>query len=254
MEHIKLAADTVRALSLVPPINVEWVLKYFEFELIYDEDLKADALMFIKNARKRIVLNPKSSLSRERFTLAHELGHYLIPHHVEMMYKCQVNQELGHIQKPEESEANGFAAEFLVPTEHICGLISGQEISHGLIKELEEIYQISKPLSAIQAVKNYHSPAVMYQVRNGIAQMSAWSKSRFPGYLIRKSPVRQGTVIQNMRERRIFGTTGKVVGSDMWVDVPSSGNPNYYEETYYAPEYDYGIVLLTPYYDYTYDF
>ncbi|MBP9597621.1 MAG: ImmA/IrrE family metallo-endopeptidase [Desulfobacter sp.] len=54
--------------------------------------------------------------SRIRFTIAHELGHFLITTHNESSYSCSVSDMKNRKNsKPQEVEANKFAAELLMP-------------------------------------------------------------------------------------------------------------------------------------------
>ncbi len=76
--------------------------------------------------------------TRQRFTIAHEFGHFLFPHHKEMKYQCTSNDltqsEEGKTPEADrEWEANRFAAELMLPKQQFLkrlGKISAPCLSH----------------------------------------------------------------------------------------------------------------------------
>ena len=73
-----------------------------------------------KSGKKIIYYNPTESEIRQRFTLAHELGHHLLGH---TRYKNEYRDNF--TEKPDnlfDIEANLFAAEILVPSGAILRL------------------------------------------------------------------------------------------------------------------------------------
>ncbi len=70
------------------------------------------------NHRPRIILNKSKSKERQTFTLAHELGHFILhkPKPGEIKFRIDKFDYLADSQEcTEETEANYFAASFLVP-------------------------------------------------------------------------------------------------------------------------------------------
>jgi Zn-dependent peptidase ImmA (M78 family) len=76
--------------------------------------------------------------TRQRFTIAHEFGHFLLPHHKEMKYQCTSKDliQSGEVVTPEaerEWEANKFAAELMLPKKQfLCrlGKVASPCLSH----------------------------------------------------------------------------------------------------------------------------
>ena len=64
----------------------------------------------------KIYLNKKHSKTRQTFTLAHELGHYIL--HDGCRYRID-QYEYGEEGSAEETEANYFAASLLVPEDKL---------------------------------------------------------------------------------------------------------------------------------------
>jgi len=83
------------------------------------------ALVRSKNAQKGII-SVKSTLperTQKRFTIAHEIGHFIIPYHKNLGSVCEANA-VGRFTKTmarPELEANEFAAELLLPAMIVRG-------------------------------------------------------------------------------------------------------------------------------------
>jgi IrrE N-terminal-like domain len=119
----RLADTLVRRFNLVPPVDVHALA--WEFAELEHDDIPGgcDGLVVGLDARSRsqplIVLANTANVVRERFTVAHELGHVLLPWHGTSSYACDVTAEISlqaYLAKRAEAEANRFAADLLVPS------------------------------------------------------------------------------------------------------------------------------------------
>jgi len=125
--------------SLTLPIDI---LEIIQLYADYEEDTipyKVDAVCINKAEKALVILNLNQSENRKRFTLAHELGHLIIPWHVGLV-SCHTNSnyEVNSSYSKMESEANSFAAELLMPTHWLIKLVSKYE-KNGLTFLLELI-------------------------------------------------------------------------------------------------------------------
>ncbi len=117
----KMAARLLTRHNLRPPYDLEaLVLNYATVEL-HHFPLDADGVTIGIGGEKKpqILINSDSPETRRKFTLAHELGHIIIPWHtgtiVSHLDKIETNEEYRRM----ESEANQFAAELLLPSSWI---------------------------------------------------------------------------------------------------------------------------------------
>jgi Zn-dependent peptidase ImmA (M78 family) len=104
-----------------------------------------------KNDRVVIAVNPEHHSNRQRFTIAHELGHYFL--HESQVYE-HVDQRFSVAWRKSdpsggvdwlEVEANRFAAELLIPTEFLTrDLDSLSAIDRHTIVLLASRYGVSK--------------------------------------------------------------------------------------------------------------
>ncbi|MCM1221549.1 MAG: ImmA/IrrE family metallo-endopeptidase [Lachnospiraceae bacterium] len=86
----------------------------YDFRINKGNENVSGAVLYESNT---IVLNPKESLKRRRFTLAHELGHIVLRHQAQGRSIDMRNDILAPARDSLEWDANEFAAELLMPAE-----------------------------------------------------------------------------------------------------------------------------------------
>jgi Zn-dependent peptidase ImmA (M78 family) len=117
----KMAARLLTRHNLRPPYDLEaLVLNYATIEL-HHFPLDADGVTIGIGGEKKpqVLINSDSPETRRKFTLAHELGHIIIPWHTGTIVSHFGKIEASEEYRRMESEANQFAAELLLPTNWI---------------------------------------------------------------------------------------------------------------------------------------
>lgn len=118
-----------------------------------------------KNGRYVIRANAQDHAYRQRFTLAHELGHYALHRGLignglddDKMYRSELNignYANAQIKRVHERQANAFAAKVLMPTELVHRKV--EELSEGSEKvklfDLYTMFQVS-PSAMAWRIKN----------------------------------------------------------------------------------------------------
>lgn len=74
--------------------------------------------------RPRIYINKDAQQTRKRFTLAHELGHFILHPQEEKFRIDRFNYAIDSKESLEETEANYFAASLLVPKDRLLKVIN----------------------------------------------------------------------------------------------------------------------------------
>lgn len=142
--------------KLTIPVNVEELATNFAKDIKYidfpNELDKVDGVTInLKNSKKdtRILINKSISINRKRFTLAHEIGHIVIPWHTGTIIDHTSNFDNIHSLNEEyqnyENEANTFASELLIPSDWV----------NNLIKEINDIALIQKKIVEEAKVSAY---------------------------------------------------------------------------------------------------
>lgn len=132
------------------PIQPEKLIhKIQDLDLCYEdlnEQISGKINYDFERSKYVITINKNHHANRQRFTMAHELGHYILNHGTkeDTLYR---NGETD----PDEIEANVFAAEILMPTGVIRHLIYEQGITK--VSELAEKLWVSES-AMIYRLKN----------------------------------------------------------------------------------------------------
>lgn len=178
-----------------------------------------------------IVINSGTRHQRQRFTLGHELGHFMIPRHGHRM-ECSKSDLAA---KPSggmsasvaiEAEANLFSAELLMPERLLSKLSSfNKEPSIEGIKLTAEKFDVSFQAMAVRFADIHDCPIAFVMSRNGKVEYG-YKRDNFPFWL------RVGKKGDSVPPKSITGMTDvtkeETVGSDeclsaMWLD----GNRHY---------------------------
>lgn len=87
-----------------------------------------------------IFVNRAEGRNRQRFTVAHELGHYALNHPGEQIDR--VNNYQAYQYDPIETQANAFAMELLMPEFVVNYLIKNEKIKS--VETLAEMFEVSE--------------------------------------------------------------------------------------------------------------
>lgn len=117
-----------------PPVPVESVAERLGAQISYspfEGDLSG--MVFRDDAKVIIGVNSLHHPNRQRFTIAHEIGHMLLHKgqevHVDRTYRVNLRDDLSsQAVSRDEIEANAFAAALLMPAEMLIEDLRGQEI------------------------------------------------------------------------------------------------------------------------------
>ncbi|PRX57524.1 ImmA/IrrE family metallo-endopeptidase [Flagellimonas meridianipacifica] len=124
----RTTAQILQDLNITVPseINVNKIAKHLGVDVkAVDMDYEISGLFVIKNSKPHIRYNKNESQKRQRFTIAHELGHFVLhreskPLFVDKSKKIMYrdgDSTTGEFRQ--EREANAFAASLLMPKEFI---------------------------------------------------------------------------------------------------------------------------------------
>ena len=137
------------------PIDIENVAKkIFNIE-IRRENLGKAASGFLERINKTwyIYVNEYESVVRQRFTIAHELGHFIL-HKKDYINKTTIEYDQIFFRKNEltqkEKEANDFAGEILMPKENVYQAIKDGK---NTVNKLAEFFQVSSSAARYRAFK-----------------------------------------------------------------------------------------------------
>jgi hypothetical protein len=143
--------------KITPPFDVEQLaghygdLEYHSFPFAVD----GITIGIGEGARPKILINSTIPLTRRKFTLAHEIGHIVIPWHTGTIVSHIDPGEVDFAYREMEAEANRFAAELLMPTAW-------------LIEEFERAASVQQYFRSVLATVGASKEATFYKIFRGL--------------------------------------------------------------------------------------
>ncbi|MCP6719962.1 MAG: ImmA/IrrE family metallo-endopeptidase [Patescibacteria group bacterium] len=142
----KLARRIISELQINnPPIGIKEVIQHISrkrkiiIELVSHSFInKVSGAHISKNKKHVIAYNRDHHPHRQRFTIAHELGHLILGH-----ADLRNNGDDFNSKNPEETAVNKFAAELLVPIDFLK-----RDFAEGIkdVKSLAQRYKVSEEM------------------------------------------------------------------------------------------------------------
>lgn len=151
-----LAADAATELGFNPGDPIEPIVQKIGGQIVYGEliDGSSDSGSISIEPGKFVINIPlNTSILRDRFTIAHELGHYVLHYLVANRSKPE-GERITHLRAQRfgsdraEYEANWFAAAFLMPSEKFIEVY--KQMNHDLTKVAEH-FAVSASAAGVRA-------------------------------------------------------------------------------------------------------
>lgn len=150
--------------------------------LVEEELINSDGKIVRGKSKTLIKVNSQIPYeSKKRYTIAHEVGHFLMHEKIEVhnensntlnWFKSTEDQLKKGIQ---EWEANDFAAELLMPEQIFQSEAFGKPFSHELIKYLSERFKTSISSTVFRFMQLDLYPLLIVFIYNGVVKY--WDKS-----------------------------------------------------------------------------
>ncbi|MFA6618315.1 MAG: ImmA/IrrE family metallo-endopeptidase [Candidatus Neomarinimicrobiota bacterium] len=176
-KDIRAYVDSLIKLSkqaLDKPLDLEKLLKklhlnvsYFDIKVLEEKDQNIRGILDYQ--RKMIFIRNEEVLPRMRFTLAHEIGHYVLPEHIEHFAKCKkhcTDDIWNSRDNAFEIEANIFAGELLFKGSYIHELYKNQDIvDYNMIEKVALESNVSFEATSRHLILNSPSPQILFIYR-----------------------------------------------------------------------------------------
>lgn len=161
----KIAQDLIKIHKLKTPVDV-YLLMEQEGIVIRRESLEdsVSGMLVIKDDQSVIVVNINHHPNRQRFTIAHELGHYFLHKNSANVFFDESllffrDDKSAQGTKFQEIEANTFAAELLMPEQVMREIISQKpldaldDVEKSALGQLATEFQVSCQALTIRLVR-----------------------------------------------------------------------------------------------------
>lgn len=116
LEQIEIRAEEVLKKASIAslPVPVEEIAKKYRLRISRAPHRNFSGMLIRKDGRALIGVNSVEAEVRQRFTIAHELGHFFLHPNQDAFIDYRDNK-YGIMRTPREKEANAFAAALLMP-------------------------------------------------------------------------------------------------------------------------------------------
>lgn len=156
LPEINFAASLVRVKKLTPPIDIFGLAQEYAevHRVIFPVQIDGVCLDLKQHGKRpRILVNRTLHKHRLRFTLAHELGHVIIPWHVgSIVDETEESRiDLGLTYWQLEGEANRFASELLMPSEWAAEVLLGKKNPISGAESISTIAEVSFAAAMVKA-------------------------------------------------------------------------------------------------------
>lgn len=125
-----------------------------------------------------IFFNGKASPERRRFTIAHELGHFILHRGQQQSFNCDKESVYSGIDtiRVIEREADDFASNLLMPGDLLRDWISNQRIDLRVLSGIAKRFQVSIEALCIRFIKFTTQRAILVYWDNGYVKYE-WRSS-----------------------------------------------------------------------------
>lgn len=176
-----------------------------------------------------ILFNEKSPEPRQRFTIAHELGHFLLPCHLpsaDGQFLCSsrdmraLSPKEGDRRRQMEVEANRFASLLLIPPQRLrIDLRNCKEPNLEQIVRLATRYEVSKEAMA-RAFIEYNPEAVAIVVAENGNLLRDYRNRTFPRLaLARKAPLPGQSLLKRRKHAPASISSVEETDAGIWLDI-----------------------------------
>ena len=179
-----------------------------------------------------------SSRGRERFSIAHEIGHLVL--HAETSLCHESDLEDVHSDHNREAEANAFAAELLMPRPLLTAYAASRAMSVSTITETATQFKVSATAAAHGLLGVTHEPCAIIMCQKGRV---AWKRRTEDFWPLPADRIPSKSLVHHRGPALPDGR--ECVVEDWCVTPKSGGTRALWEEVLPMPAFGAALVLLT---------
>lgn len=185
--------------------------------------------------------------SRQRFSVAHELGHWELHPNISQGYLCTGQNLRDYGKSAEEAEANWFAATLLMPKFMLPPSMFRQDPSFASLAALAGEFRTSVTAAARRFVELSKQPIVLVASSGGIVTWTARSSSAKERcyYVAKGSPVPVDSVTREAVTARTTTAQSASIEPSVWFpELSFEEETELFEEAKFSVLYGTALTLL----------
>lgn len=196
-------------------IDMEAIAEHCGATVLYEPLAGCEAYIIGHGDRAIIAVNETSNRSRQRFSAAHELGHWMRDRGT-VGFSCD-KRKMSPLWRKEHPEhlANVYAADLLLPQSMFVPRAKGKEITLDTARTLAESFQTSLTATAIRLVEHGSFPAMVVYCESGRRKWFVASSGLF--LKLREVPG-PNSIAHDLLQGNVASDRPSDVYADEWVE------------------------------------
>jgi Zn-dependent peptidase ImmA (M78 family) len=180
-------------------------------------------------------------IGRLRFTIAHEVAHFLLGHQIPSEADLAAGSTAPFTVQ-QEREANVFAAEFLMPEEWVAPLCTAPP-TLASVHAIAQAFGVTSVAAAVRYVELTREPCAVVYSKHGRVEWSSCSPT-FPRRIPEQMTIGPGAVASDYHTHRVLEAEAREVAASAWfARHMSAGCDSLVEHAELVPEPGWGGVL-----------
>ena len=236
----KTPAEILHGLGITRPDEIDIdVIAYTCGATTRDAELTGcEAALVGKGDKAIITVRRQSSQARRRFSIGHELGHWMRDRG-NVSFSCR-KSDVSAISRGRERRANEFASELLLPAYLFDPLAQDRSLDLETVRDLADTFRTSSTATAIKLVRRGSYPAVLASYKRGRREWFIPSDT-VPSAFTPLESLEQSTGTANAHGTAAQGTGD--ICADRWFAHENAGR-YYIRESWFRTTSDSVVVLL----------
>lgn len=242
------AAELVKSLGLAAPIDPLKVAGQLGLDVQHCDSSGFEGALVCSKANrigKILVKNSIREPGRTKFTIAHEIAHYVLPHHGQTGGVCRQGdvENWDRSLSSEEREANVFASELLMPRTLVDATLFRNKPTFQLIRNLAKTFQTSLTASAYRTMDlTPFRAAIAWSTRGEVRWFKA--SEEFEAF-VNKDTLSPGSYAYDCFRGLPVPDHLKSVKSELWLAPSRRGEPSQIlEHSIWLSNYESVLTLL----------
>lgn len=204
-------------------IKIEAIAKYCQARVVYEPLHGSEARLIGFNDEAIITINETSPRERQRFSVAHELGHWMRDRG-KIAFECASAQfwKEWSDENPEK-RANRYAADLLLPRTIFKEQARNLPIIFESVRSLANTFETSLTATAIRLVELGTFPSMVICSER---KMRVWfvRGTNVPDIVWPLQKIQPGTVAYALHEGKTGSAKPEDVNASLWIDDGEAGN------------------------------
>jgi len=211
-------------------INIEAIAQYCGATVVY-EALEGCAARIIGNGDRAIItVDRQSYRSRQRFSAAHELGHWAWDRGKVGFACTDVTFAREWTATNPEQRANGYAADLLLPEFLFVPQAAGKDVTFATVEDLATRFETSMTATAIRLVRYGSFPAMVVWSELGDRKWFIRGPE-VPSALWPREQPRRDSIAYNLFAGATISRRPLEIYADAWIDHPDARNHSVFEDS-----------------------